>query len=287
MDCKGNILIADAGSTKIRWTLLCSDGNSISFTSPGVNPLVPPAQGLQQAYREALSPNLPDQSIDSIYYYGAGCIPSKTEEVAEALRSAVDCNPEIFVASDLLGAARSLLGHDRGIAAVIGTGSIACLYDGSQIQSQIPALGFILGDEGSGAWLGKTLLNGVLKRQLPQQVIDRFNERYSLSVDEIIDNVYRRSQPNRFLASFAPFFSENRDRESLAGIVREGFNQFLRLNIIPIEEASSLPVRFTGSVAGSFSQLLTDCCHRLGLNDVQITADPSEGLIKYHQNIKS
>lgn len=277
-------LIADAGSTKIDWALTGDSGKAEkTFSTEGLNVLLAEREefdALIAAVKESLGDGV---SPDEIYYYGAGCAtPTICAKVENALRHSFDAG-RIVVASDLLGAARSLLGHSRGIACILGTGSNSCLYDGEKIERNVPSLGFILGDEGSGAALGKRLVSDAFKGHLPKVISDEFLDAYGLTLDEILNKVYRSARPNKFLASLVPFLYEHLWNPYVYSLVRREFENFLLRNVSPYQGARILPIAFTGSIAFHFKDVLADAAGAQGFRIGAITARPLEGLITYHE----
>lgn len=276
-------LIADSGSTKTDWCLT-HDGTPVcQVRTKGMNPFQMTAEEMEQEIRDALLPMLPTAEVEALYFYGAGCTPEKQPLVEQALRRCLTLTARCEVASDMLGAARGICGHAAGIACILGTGSNSCAYDGSQITHNVSPLGFILGDEGSGAVLGRTLVGDILKNQLPRHIIDRFNEKYRLTPAEIIDRVYRQKLPNRFLASFAPFLSENLDEPCIEALVKGAFRRFLQRNVKQYAHWDSLPIGFNGSIALAFRAPLETVMHEEGMHLGRIIQAPMEGLVDYHK----
>lgn len=276
-------LIADAGSTKIDWALTDLQGGEVThFTTRGLNALLATADQTESLMKEASSLLPGTASPTAIWYYGAGCA---TPEICDRMRSAIRAilkADEISISSDLLGAARSLLGHERGIACILGTGSNSCLYDGTNIIRNIPSLGFILGDEGGGASLGKRLIADAFKGLLPSAITDRLLEKYNLTLADILDKVYRNPAPNKFLASFVPFLRDHLRNPYVYSLVYTEFQNFLTRNVTHYQGAHSLPISFTGSIAFHFADVLKDAADSLGLTVGTITPQPLEGLVKYH-----
>lgn len=286
-----DIIIADAGSTKTTWAFITPDSEEATLvSSPGVNALLTPREEIAEIFRTvaekyrltSLAHNGPAEV--SIHFYGAGCAtPELCAQVASLLEEAFS-PVETEVGSDLLGAARSLLGHSSGIACILGTGSNSCLYDGSRISMQIPSLGFILGDEGSGAALGKRLVSDVFKNELPEELVGEFLEETGLSISSALENVYRRPNANRYLASFVPFLSARLWHPRIYSLVLEELTRFIRRNASRYPGSQSLPVAFTGSVAYVFERLLHEAASSQGLKVTKITKSPIQGLVDYHRN---
>ena len=198
------ILIAAAGSTKTDWALLSPDPGAPLIPTQRINPLLLTAAQSHGTAQAELLPDMPGSEPSAVHFYGAGCAGAGIAVVEEALRGLFSA-AELNVASDLLGAARALCGHGDGIACILGTGSNSCLFLDGEIRANVSPLGFILGDEGSGAVLGRRLVGDVLKKQLPEEICQAFQEEYKLAAADIIQRVYRSPLPNRFIDSFAPF----------------------------------------------------------------------------------
>ena len=277
------ILIADAGSTKIDWCLVSIDGNeSARFETRGVNAAISAADKMTTLFlsaKEYLSDS-PDPS--KIFYYGAGCAtPDICNRVAGCLLEVwqdADCH----VATDMLGAARALLGNKPGIACILGTGSNSCLYDGRDIIANVPPLGFILGDEGSGAVLGRRLISDIYKGVASDNLRRELNDAFGIPLSEIIRRVYREPDANRFLASFVPFIKDNVSNPHIIKMVSEEFDRFFMRNVALYDNAGNLPVNFIGSVAYNFQELLRESAARNGFNVGTIERMPMSGLIAYH-----
>ena len=281
------ILIADSGSTKTDWALVGVNGSVEYYRTGGLNPVL---QSLEDVEREVslLLGGLPAGCfLESVYFYGAGCVAGQADAMERMLRSAFGFSRsggEVCVYSDLLAAARSLCGRDTGIACILGTGANSCLYDGERILANTPPLGFILGDEGSGAWLGRRFLNGIFKGWLPREMREEFLAECGMTYSEIIERVYRRPLPNRFLAGLVPFLASRLSDEHIRRMVAEGFREFLRLNVRPYGYPE-LPVSFTGGVASCFEGLLREAVCAEGFTMGTIRQSPIEGLVAYHARI--
>lgn len=277
------IIIADSGSTKTEW--IVGELAGLSVTTKGINPVRDTKEEILDVLSTELmpellsSPTIRQSDITEIHFYGAGCIPPFSQSVKEALEEHF---PQAIahVYSDLLGAVRALCGREEGIACILGTGSNSCLCKEGEIVKNISPLGYILGDEGSGAVLGRTLLSEMLKGNL-QDLWEDFTQRYSLSVSDIINKVYRQPQANRFLASLVPFIKEHADNPSVNGMVVNEFTRFLQRNVIPYGRPD-LPVNFVGGVANNFTDEIKTACTLCGLNLGKIIARPAEEMRKYH-----
>lgn len=277
------ILIADSGSTKTSWCLLNSTSDVQHFTTAGINPYHTGQEEiivlLQQEFQ------ILKDKVSEIYFYGAGCTVEKSPLVKEALNRYFGTDL-IEVNSDLLGAARSLCHSSEGIICILGTGSNSCYYDGKSIVKNVPSLGFILGDEGSGSELGKMLLSDILKNQLPEVLIYEFHKTYVLSAAEAIENVYRRPYPNRYLAGFVPFIASHIESIEMKKLVQKSFSGFIQRNVLQYEKAKELPIHFTGSIAYHFKKELEEVLESFGLKLGRISKEPMDGLISYYKEEK-
>ena len=267
-------LFADSGSTKTTWCLVGSD-ESVSFcTTGGMNPFYLGLENMLLLLETEFT--LPHTGIAEICFYGAGCaLPDKKQIVAEALLRYFGAS-KIRVDSDLLLAARSLCGNHAGIACILGTGSNSCYYDGQKIADNVSPLGYVLGDEGSGSALGRKLLSDVLKNQLSEEIRKLFFDTYRITADEILDNVYRKPFPNRYIAQFAKFISANIALAEMQILAGDSFREFFRRNVMQYEEAKRLPIHFTGSVAFHFSEIIKKITLEFELKLGKITQEPLE-----------
>lgn len=243
-----NTLIADCGSTKAHWILLTSGSYepAADFITTGFNAAVTPREIIRGILTSEVCPALTGHKIDRISFYGAGCIGGETDRNLSLLLSEALSSKDIEISSDLLAAARALFGQEKGIACILGTGSNSGLYNGEEIILNTPPLGYILGDEGSGAVLGKRLVGDIFKGLLPEEILDDFEATYHLSKQELIERVYRQPAANRYLASFCPFLSSHIDHPAIKSLLTEEFNRFFDRNLsqyssTPFSSLSSIP----------------------------------------------
>lgn len=279
------ILIADCGSTKIDWCLLNKHNVEKQVFTMGMNAVMLTEEEMRGRLAEELVPELGDlkDKIEAVYFYGAGCISAEVcGNVARAIKANIPSATNVEVYSDLLAAARALCGRESGIACIMGTGSNSCLYDGKGIASNVSPLGFILGDEGSGAVLGKLFLGDVLKKQLPAELCASFLQEYDLDLLGIIRRVYREPQANRFLASVTPFLSKNINVPEIHALVLNAFRAFFRRNIKQYEHYEAHKVNFIGSIAFYFKDVLEEAAQAEGCTLGKIVKSPMEGLIAFH-----
>lgn len=276
------VLIADSGSTKTHWCLAERGEMLRQAYTDGINPFF---QGEEEIAREAASAlgRLQAGEVDAAYFYGAGCaFPDKVETVRRALLRHLRAKGEVEVGTDMLGAARSLCGHRPGIACIMGTGSNSCFYDGEGVARNVPPLGFILGDEGSGACLGKLLAGDMLKGQMPPALEEKFFRQFNLTPAGIIDRVYRKPFPNRFLASLSPFLAQNLHEPCMRRLVLDSFLSFFRRNVMQYDYRSHA-AHFIGSVAYYYKDVLAQAAGETGVRLGAVLKSPMEGLVAYHR----
>ncbi len=278
------VLIADSGSTKTHWCVVENEAIVTEIFTDGINPFYQTDMEIIELLDNQLIPHLQSVEIDSIYFYGAGCsFPEKKILVSRALvRFFV--NSIIEIQSDLLAAARSLFQYEKGIACILGTGSNSCFYDGKEIAANVSPLGFILGDEGSGAVLGKLLVADCLKNQLPESLKQKFLKKYELTPEIILENVYKKPFPNRFLAKFTPFLLEHLDEPAIFNLVFDSFDAFFVRNVMqyPLED---IKVGVVGSIAHYFRDTLEIVAFERGIEISEIVQNPMQGLVKYHRRV--
>lgn len=274
-------LIADGGSTKTDWSLVDGNQEIGRLQTRGINPFYQTEEEISAEIREQLLPRITDcGAIASVCFYGAGCaFPEKNEMLRRSIRRVLPVPVE--VGSDLLAAARALCGDRPGIACILGTGSNSCLYDGKEIVKNISPLGFILGDEGSGAVLGKRLVGDVLKNQLPLALREAFFAESGLTPAIILEKVYKQPFPNRFLASLSPFLLRHIEEPAIRRLVGDSFRSFFARNVMQYDCRNHL-VHLTGSIAWHYQSLLKEIAREFNLRLGTIEQSPLPGLLRYH-----
>ncbi len=275
------ILIADSGSTKCAWKLVPSTGEMQTFCTTGINPYFRTTESI---YRELLSDLLPytTSQVKKIFFYGSGIINEEKAGVILLALQKLYPAARIELYSDVIAASRCLFGNSKGIACILGTGSNACLYDGERGVTGVSPLGFILGDEGSGSALGKKLLGDFFKEVMPEMLSKKFENKYHLTMEEALQRVYKAEKPNHFLASFAPFLSEEIAADYSQKLVKDSFVEFFERNVTRIPDYTSYPIGFVGSIAFYFRGIVAEVCANFHLNCISIQQEPMEGLVKYH-----
>lgn len=281
------ILITDSGSSKCNWCFAKNRTNFLTTTTVGINPATQTEQEIRDIISNELIPTLKQNKdffdgvrTEQIHFYGAGCTENLKSKMQHILQTELECK-NIAVYSDMLGAARSLFQKEKGIACILGTGANSCLYDGTKIIKQTPALGYILGDEGSGAYLGKKLIQALFKGKLSPNVVAAFQQEYSYDMASVIEHTYRMPRANRFLASLTKFLYQQRQNPQIHELICHAFDDFIFYNLKNYYSESN-QVAFIGSIAFFFQEELTKCLELNGFHTSNITQDPMEGLLKYH-----
>lgn len=275
-------IIADSGSTKTDWCMTDGQTEPTVVATQGLNPFHLAEGEMERVVRTEVLPRLGGARVNSIFFYGSGCREEVCPKVRQTLAGVFTEAETIEVAGDLLGAARALCGHNEGMACILGTGSNSCLYDGRAITANTPPLGYILGDEGGGACLGKTFLNALYKGKLGSDIAKAFAHDTGLDMATVIRKVYTEPQANRFLASLSKHITHYIYNARVRALVVDCFAEFFRRNLEPYHR-QDLPVGFVGSIAHHYEPFLREAAAREGYTVGQILKSPMDGLIEYHE----
>jgi N-acetylglucosamine kinase-like BadF-type ATPase len=277
------IIIADGGSTKTNWCLITSEGKKVLFNTEGYNPYFSDTDYIIASLNKNIPSDLPIADIKEVNYYGAGVHnDEKAEIVAKAMR-AFFVNAQVNIGHDLLAAARALLGDERGFAAILGTGTNTCIYDGEDIEFNIDSLAYILGDEGSGCYIGKKLLSDYIRGYMPENVREVFWETFKLTPDDILNNVYTKPLPNRFCASFSKFvYDITVNIEYSRNLVKTSFNDFFKNLVSHYPNYKSYKFNCIGSVAYNFRNILEEVAQEYEMEMGVIIRSPIDNLVEYH-----
>lgn len=274
-------LIADSGATKCEWRVVNNGIEKTIFTT-GISPYFLKEEEIVELLKRDLLPQLDDVMVDETYYYGTGLgNPKNVASITGALK-VIFPGSNVEANTDLLAAARALCGSEQGIVCILGTGSNSCYYDGKEIAKNIASLGYVLGDEGSGAYLGKKVIQYYLYNTFDEDLRSRFDADFVTNYMEILENVYQKPFPNRYLAGFAYFLSENRGHYMVENILEDGLNDFFFNHLNKYGESWTSPINFVGSIASGFKDVLQELCNIYQLELGKVLKAPMDGLVKFH-----
>lgn len=274
------ILIAESGSTKTEWAIVDRDYVVGHEFTEGINPFFQSRREISHCVRLGLPDVFFKKRYDQVYFYGAGCTTDDRKEIIRASLVAQFKSP-IDVESDLVAAARGLLKNKAGIACILGTGSNSCFYDGEKITQNVRSLGYILGDEGSGAVMGRIFLADCLKKLAPNEIIESFYDKFRITADNALESVYSHPFPNRFLSTISFFLNEHLDNEYVYNLIYSNLRSFFIRNIFQYDY-QNYPICFVGSVAYIYAKILTEVAKEFGIEIASIVESPMSGLVEYH-----
>ena len=276
-------LIVDSGATKTEWRVLGGNDEESIFSS-GISPYHMKKEQIVASLLKELPKSMLDSSFNSIYYYGTGCYTAANAGIVKKALQEVFRAEMISVTHDLIGAAIALCGNDKGIACILGTGSNSCSYDGKKIVKNSPGLGYVLGDEGSGAYLGKKVIQHFLYETFDAGLMEAFREAYQTDKAEILQKVYKEPFANRYLASFTKFLSANRGHFMIENIIEDGLRDFFNQHILRYPQHDKTPINFVGSIGYFFKDKIADLCNDFGLTQGTIIKQPMDGLAAFHRS---
>jgi glucosamine kinase len=281
------ILIADGGSTKTSWCLIEDSGKKIMFNTEGYNPYFSDTEYIIESMHKNMPVDLPIDKINEVHYYGAGVHNDEKAAVVESAMKVIFNKAKIHVDHDLMAAARALLGDKRGFAAILGTGTNTCIYDGEGLEMSIDSLAYILGDEGSGCYIGKKLLSDYVRGYMPKNVRDSFWDTFRLAPDDILEAIYKKPLPNRFCASFSKFvYDITVNIEYSRNLVKTSFKDFFENLVSHYPNYQDYEFNCIGSVAYNFRNVLEETALEYGMKMGKILRSPIDDLVLYHQNHK-
>ena len=275
-----SILIADSGATKAEWCLVTNWKKKTIFTT-GISPYFLSAEQIKNLLLKELKSRI-RVNVDEVYFYGTGLFDKQNVKMMKEVLKEIFPGSKVFADHDMLAAARALCGNKKGIVCNLGTGTFSCYYDGKKIVRSRPGPGYVLGDEGSGAYLGKKVIQYYLYEIFDEDLLYRFKKKYNTNRDEILQNVYKKPFPNRYLASFALFLSENRGHYMVENILEDGLNDFFFYHLAKYQEVWKLPVNFVGGIASGFKDVLKSLCNAYEFELGKILKAPMAGLVEYH-----
>lgn len=275
-------LIADSGSTKTTWVLIDDNQSRKQFSSEGYNPFFIKTPAIIESLKKNLLSDLNASSVSEIHFYGSGV---SNDENVKIINDAFDvCFPDakFFIEHDLLASCRALLGKEKGFAAILGTGTNTALYDGKQVELNIDSLGYGLGDEGSGSYIGRLLLRNYLRDFMPEELKKSFQNHFKTDKLEILKGIYERPLPNRFLASYASFSSQHISHPFIQNLVHEAFHDFFENIVAHYPNYTSYQFNCVGSIGFYLKDILEKTSNDFGMKTGKIIQSPIEGLVKFH-----
>lgn len=276
-------LIADGGSTKTNWCLVNDEGKKVYFNTEGYNPYFVSTEYIIQSLNSNLPSDLQREQLTEVNYYGAGCSTAEKRKVVQDAMSQVFANAKVNIGHDLMAAARALLGHTEGFAAILGTGTNTCIYDGKDVVNNIDSGAYILGDEGSGCYIGKKLLVDYLRGYMPEAVRKNFWDTYHLTPDDVNEQVYSQPLANRFCAGFSKFvYDNNVHLEYTRNLVKTSFEDFFRNLVTHYPNYQNYSFNCIGSVGYNFRNVLEEVVTENGMKMGKIIRSPIDDLVKFH-----
>jgi N-acetylglucosamine kinase-like BadF-type ATPase len=274
-----HILIAESGSTKTDWVLVRKGKKSLKYKTEGINPYLQSTADIFNMLEANLSIK---ENVDEVFFYGAGINGAQNKKIVKEALIKLLHTKNISVESDMLAAARGLSQDKQGMICILGTGSNACFYDGKKIKEQLPSLGYIVGDEGSGNHLGKRIFQYYAYNTFDLELKMYFESNFGNDINQIISNLYKQPFPNRYLASFVPLLAANRGHFMVENIIEDSFTEFFHHHLFKYRQSWKHPICFTGSIAYIFSDVIKSMCNQYEFELGAIMQNPLEGLVKYH-----
>ncbi|MBU3010318.1 N-acetylglucosamine kinase [Polaribacter vadi] len=279
------ILIADGGSTKADWIAINSDkSEAFRVRTLGLNPAVVSEEELNNRIINMFQLINVKEDVTEIHFYGAGCGTLKPAKILEDILQAIFINAKINVAEDMLAAVYAATGAAPALVCILGTGSNSCYFDGENVLMNTPSLGYILMDEASGNYFGKVLLREYYYKKMPAKMMLKFEEEFNLDADYIKQNLYRKPNPNMYLASFAKFMFDFKEEAYIHKIIRNGFKEFFEYRVLPFNKTSETPLYFIGSIAFYFRDILEEVAENYKLKVTDVIQRPIDNLLEHHRN---
>ena len=278
------ILIADSGATKTHWVLLDKGKKCGEIYTPGFNPYYYPTEDFERSLRTDLVKLVSGQKLTNVYFYGSGISSDVNRKiVSDAIHHIF---PEIIVETfhDLHGAAIALLGNSKGIACILGTGSNSCLFDGQKVVQNVPSVGYLLGDEGSGTYIGKLFVKDVLVGAVDREIADLFYSKNKLSFSGTLDRIYKEQNPNLFFSQQTKLIRDHKNTPYFNDLISRAFHDFVEVQLSRYPGYSELPVGFVGSIAANFEDVLQKVLSNHNIKLGKIMKEPMKGMIEHHIN---
>ncbi|MDD7913377.1 N-acetylglucosamine kinase [Polaribacter ponticola] len=279
------ILIADGGSTKADWIAIDNNKKEIfRERTLGLNPAVVAEEELHNRIIHMFQLiNIKDE-VTEIHFYGAGCGTPKPIKILKDVLQKIFVNAKIFISEDMLAAVYAASGKEPAVVCILGTGSNSCYFDGENLFMKSPSLGYIIMDEASGNYFGKLLLREYYYNKMPKSIAEKFENEFNLDADYIKENLYRKVNPNMYLATFAKFMFEFKEEKYIKRIIKRGFQEFFKYRVLPFEKDTQTPLYFIGSIAYYFRDILEKVAKKNNLKITNVIQRPIDSLLEYHKN---
>lgn len=277
------ILIADSGSTKTDWRCVDANKKITTFQTIGFNPYHISSPSI---LTELSTSNLNSIKLEikEVVFYGAGCSSADKSNEIKVVLQQFFTNAKVEVNHDLLAAARASCGYEKGMVGILGTGSNTCLFDGENIVKNVSSLGYILGDEGSGSYIGKTFITALFNNELSDEMVKNYESNFTFGLNDVLDAVYKKPLPNRFLAQFVPFVFEHKNEPEIAQLIESCFNAFFEKHICKYENHQQYPLNIVGSVGFIFKNEIEKVASKYQVKLGKVIKQPIDELVKYHVN---
>ncbi len=279
------ILIADGGSTKADWIAIDNNKKELFRTRTlGLNPAIVPEEELHNRIINMFQLINVKDDVEEIHFYGAGCGTPKPVQILKTVLESIFVKAKVFIDEDMLAAVYAASGKEPALVCILGTGSNSCYYNGSTMEMLVASLGYILMDEASGNYFGKKLIIDYYYKKMPKEIAEKFNEEFNLDADYIKKNLYRESNPNMYLASFAKFMFDFKDEKYIKKIIKKGFQKFFKYRVLPYNVPTETPIYFIGSIAHYFRDILENIAAKNNLKITDVIQRPIDNLLEYHKN---
>jgi len=278
------ILVADSGATKTHWVLLNSGSVQMELYSTGFNPYYYKTEVFTESLLDQFNDKVEFDKISAIYFYAAGCSSPANAEIIRSALGKIFSHAQIEAHHDLYGAAIALLGNEKGIACILGTGSNSCLWDGQTIIHNVPSVGYLLGDEGGGTYLGKLLVREILLGIADQEISELFYDFVKMDFSGVLDEIYKKPNPNQFLSQQSKFIRSHIQNSYCKELVKRSFHDFVNVQLLKYPGYQNLSTCFTGSVAANFKEILVEVLKEHNIKMGKVIKEPMEGLIEYHNS---
>ncbi len=278
------ILVGDSGSTKTDWRLIENNQIKSQHACKGLNPHFHSSDTILEEIKICFDLELSNQ-VSEVHFYGSGCSTDEKKQIVSKGFKAHFTKAKLFIEHDLLGAARAACGKQKGLSGILGTGSNCCLYDGISIIQENRSGGFMIGDEGGGVHIGKLVLKNYIEKRFSEDLMNRFEKRYQTNYDEILTNLYKKTYPNRYMASFSRFAYHNRKEQVIQEMILNCFRAYFENQVCRFEAHQKLPLNLVGSIAFYYQDLIRAVAEEYTVRIGAILEKPISGIANFHLDL--